>query len=83
MKRGDLLDNLTVSCERGEVVTLTLRPLPGRDRVQSGQVVAIGDHYVGRSRAPQVVFRVGDRVVVIGLTMILDFQVGRPPAGAR
>ncbi len=78
MKRDELVDNLEASCERGELVTLTLSPLPGRDPVVTGVVVALAEHYSGRGTT-QCVFRTGNSVLVIGMTMILDFRVGKPP----
>jgi hypothetical protein len=81
MKRDDLLDNLAESMRRGEVVTLTLRPLGGRnDAVKTGRILAIAEHYTGRAALQVVLTEVGHTVpLVVGLSMIKDFQVGRPP----
>jgi hypothetical protein len=78
MRREDLLDNLHASRHRREVVTLTLTPVPGFDSVQVGRVLAIADHYTGRC-TPQVVLESerGD-TIVIGISMIRNFAVGRP-----
>ncbi len=80
MKREELIDNLAVSAERRETVTLTVRALSG-GKVRTEKVgrilVPIADHYTGRC-APQCVFiENGYRVpLVIGLSMIIDFRVG-------
>jgi hypothetical protein len=84
VKREDLLDNVGESMRRKEVVTLRLRPLNSssaaraRAEAVTGWIVAVGEHYTGR-RSLQVVLRQFEpphKVMVIGLTMILDFQVG-------
>lgn len=81
MNREELLDNLVASRDRRELVTLTLRPVSGfrGDQVWSGRILAVGRHYT-RRRSLQVVLVLESRhVEVIGLTMIKDFQTGKPP----
>lgn len=82
MNRQDLLDNVTESERRREVVTLTLHPITGSssDRVVTGRV-ALAEHYTGRHSLVVVVDRSDDQEppLVVGLTMVRDFQVGRPP----
>jgi hypothetical protein len=78
MNRADLLDNLAISAERREYVTLTLRPVSGfrDDHVERGVMVALGEHYTGR-RAPQAVLRRRNGThIIIGISMIKDFRVG-------
>jgi hypothetical protein len=84
MNRADLLDNARVSAERRERVTLTLHPLHGRgDRVVYGRLIAVAEHYTGRDTLVLVLDRDDQPALVVGLTMIKDFAVGRPAPTAQ
>ncbi len=79
MKRDELLDNVRASYRRREVVTLTLRPVTGSREVEvvSGRV-ELAEHYTGRRNLVVVVDRGDDGgLLVVGLTMVKDFRVGR------
>ncbi len=82
MNRDELLDNLVASRDRRELVTLTLRPYVGMrpDEVWSGRIIAIGRHYTSRRSLQVVLARENGQVEVIGMTMVKDFQVGKPAA---
>lgn len=80
MNRQNLIDNLVASRDHRELVTLTLRPVAGERQdgvvVESGTIIAVGQHYTGRRSLQAVLRTERGRVLIIGLTMIKDFQVG-------
>lgn len=78
MNRDDLLDNARASAERRERVTLTLYPIGARDdQVEYGRLIAVAEHYTGRRTLVLVLERDDGTTLVVGLTMVKDFTVGR------
>lgn len=81
MTREELLDNLAESCRRGELVTLTLRPVTGQagagDRVVVGRIAYVAEHYTSRRGLIAVVDCGPGRLpLAIGMSMVKDFRTG-------
>lgn len=84
MNRQELMDNLVTSMERGETVTLTLRPIAGccGDQLVTGKILVLAEHYTLGWQLKVIFRRQHGLPLAIGLTMIKDFEVGarrRPP----
>jgi len=84
MNRQELLDNLTASYGRGELVTLRLRSVNGRGPIdRTGQIIAVAPHYSSRYGIKVVMgpdrFAGEPLPLIVGLTMITGIRVG-PPA---
>lgn len=78
MDRENLLDNLVISRDKRELVTLALSPIRiyPAGIVVTGRIIAVAEHYTGRSTTQVVLDRAGQSTLVIGMTMIRDFHVG-------